>query len=122
MNKSLSDQIREGIRAFERRLQGLEGRVPARVALGGESEVTLGFQQQGSHWKLVLVDKRHHGHRPTSVILTEASVETQIQAVATLPALLDEMIKAHERRVAELEPALAEIGKLGIQDVGLYAD
>jgi hypothetical protein len=123
-NKALADQIREGIRAFERRLQTLDGRVAARINHGeGDAvEFTLGFQQHGSEWKLIFVDRKATNQKPAGVMLADASVETQIRAVAALPGLLDAMVSAHETRMGELEPALDTISKLGIDTVGLYAD
>lgn len=123
-NKSLADQVRAGIRAFERRLQTLNGRVAARV--GGDDsdrfDFVLAFTQHGSEWKLVFVDRRPATGKCAGVHLTDAGEDAQIRAVPALPALLDEMVRAHERRGAELEPALRAISDLGITGVGLYSD
>ncbi len=124
-SNELAGKITEGIRAFERRLQSLKGRVAARVSVKSETDgtATLAFEQHGSEWKLVFGVRHPDQHtKGGGIILVDACVETQIRAVAMLPQLLDEMVRAHERRIEDLRPALESINELGINEVGLYAD
>lgn len=122
-NLAVTQQIAEGIKAFERRLQRLEGRLPARVSSrNDEGAVTLSFEQQGSQWKLLYTTKSSAGVSNGGELLTSVKVDQQMAALRLLPLLLDEMIKAHEQRGAELAPALEAIGELGILEVGMYAD
>lgn len=122
-NQSVVLQISEGIKAFERRLQRLEGRMEARVSEKSEDGViTLSFEQQGSNWRLLLATKSPNGSNSTGELLTSVSVDRQMNAIRMLPALLDEMIRGHERRSEELAPALTTFAELGIAEVGMYAD
>lgn len=122
-NLSVTQQIAEGIKAFERRLQRLDGRLAARVSQRTDDGVaTLSFEQQGSQWKLLYTTKHNNGACNGGELLTAVSVDRQMTALRMLPLLLDEMIKAHERRGEELAPALNAISELGIMDVGMYAD
>ena len=122
-NASVSQQVAEGIKAFERRLQRLEGRVTARVSQKvAEGVLTLSFELQGSQWRLLFTTKTNTGASNGGELLTSVSVDRQMAAMRMLPSLLDEMIKVHERRGEELAPALETISELGIMEVGMYAD
>ncbi|GEM_PF-4283140 len=122
-NRNVSQQISEGIKAFERRLQRLEGRLAARVSQkSNDGVMTLSFEQQGSQWRLLYTTKSNAGVCNGGELLTAVSVDRQMAAIRMLPLLLEEMIKAHERRGEELAPALETIADLGIMEVGMYAD
>ena len=122
-NQGVVLKISEGIKAFERRLQRLEGRTQACVSEKTEDGVvTLSFEQQGSNWRLLLATKSPNGASSTGELLTGVSTDRQMNAIRMLPALLDEMIHEHERRSEELAPALATFAETGIAEVGMYAD
>jgi hypothetical protein len=122
--RELVSDISNQIKAFERRLQALDGREPVAVSERCENEtLLLGFRPQGASWRLVFsVKGPDASNTPGVALLTEAGVEDQIRALRLFPALLEQIIAEHERRLGELEPAAGMMEALGIADVGLYAD
>jgi len=122
--RDLVSDISNQIKAFERRLQALDGREPAAVSeKQGSETLILGFRPQGAAWRLVFTSKGPEASASSgSTLLTEASVEDQIRAIALFPAMLEQIIAEHERRLGELEPAAGMMEALGIAEVGLYTD
>lgn len=119
----LATKIKAGVKGFERRLQSMKGRAPARVCQKhGNEVITLSFEPQGPEWKLVWSSRGSTGQVQDQQILLTMDVQHQMRAIKMLPALMADMVKSHERQIAELEPAVAAIRELGIESVGLYGD
>lgn len=124
-NAGLSSKIRSGIAGFERRLQALNGKVSARVNAAKEdtgATIQLSFEPQGSTWKLMYHVKKAGDSSFTSQMLTNAEITAQYAATKLFQQLMDAMVDAHEKRCADLRPAVETIIDLGIQDVAMYDD
>ena len=118
----LTDRIRRGVSAYERRLCALEGKVRASVVLDAKEGSMLSFEPMNNDWRLLWSLRSQGGQLRDQRPVVGADIEVQIQAIAKLPDLLDAMVHAHDEHLKAIEPAAHMMEQIGIDAVGLYAD
>lgn len=104
--------LSDSIVRLEQRLRSLPGNEPVEVT---ENDITLSFDEDGGTWSLWLVDSESPtviGNVRASDRLREVSIERKAAAIHLLPALLQEVAKAQEKKLTSVQKSLDEANAL----------
>lgn len=104
--------LSDNIVRLEQRLRGLPGNEPVEVT---ENDIALSFEEDSGNWSLWLTDSQSptadDGQRAWQR-LREVSIERKAGAIQLLPALLDEVAKAQEKKLKSVQSSLDQANAL----------